>query len=179
MMVPERLTTAAGSIGVGTAAIEVAASYALKRESFGKKLIEHEGISFKLAESVALLQNASSMVYVASKAADQMEVGKTDLAYVRKLVSIAKLQSTEAMWKIVNDSMQMLGGIGYTTVYPVERLLRDSRLGLIWTGSSEVMKLIIQHEFIKEFADKNYGSTKREIEKDALDFKLEEEKVFN
>ena len=124
MMVPERLTTAAGSIGVGTAAIEVAASYALKRESFGKKLIEHEGISFKLAESVALLQNASSMVYVASKAADQMEVGKTDLAYVRKLVSIAKLQSTEAMWKIVNDSMQMLGGIGYTTVYPVERLLR-------------------------------------------------------
>ena len=179
MMVPERLTTAAGSIGVGTAAIEVAASYALKRESFGKKLIEHEGISFKLAESVALLQNASSMVYVASKAADQMEVGKTDLAYVRKLVSIAKLQSTEAMWKIVNDSMQMLGGIGYTTVYPVERLLRDSRLGLIWTGSSEVMKLIIQHEFIKELTDKNYGSTKREIEKDALDFKLEEEKVFN
>ncbi len=179
MMVPERLTTAAGSIGVGTAAIEVATSYALKRESFGKKLIEHEGISFKLAESVALLQNASSMVYVASKAADQMEVGKTDLAYVRKLVSVAKLQSTEAMWKIVNDSMQMLGGIGYTTVYPVERLLRDSRLGLIWTGSSEVMKLIIQHEFIKEFTDRNYGSTKREIEKDALDFKLEEEKVFN
>ncbi|MDA8054225.1 MAG: acyl-CoA dehydrogenase family protein, partial [Thermoplasmatales archaeon] len=95
------------------------------------------------------------------------------------LVSIAKLHSTEAMWKIVNDSMQMLGGIGYTTVYPVERLLRDSRLGLIWTGSSEVMKLIIQHEFIKEFTSKEYWSTRREIEKDALDFKLEEEKVFN
>ncbi len=179
MMVPERLTTASGSIGVGTAAIEVATSYALRRESFGKKLIEHEGISFKLAESIALLQSASSMVFVASKAADQLERGKADLAYVRKLVSIAKLQSTEAMWKIVNDSMQMLGGIGYTTVYPVERLLRDSRLGLIWTGSSEVMKLIIQHEFIKEFTDKNYGTTKREIEKDALDFRLEDEKVYN
>jgi hypothetical protein len=179
MMVPERLTTAAGSIGVGMAALEVATSYALRRESFGKKLMEHEGISFKLAEGIALLQSASSMVYVASRAADQLERGKVDISYVRKLVSIAKLHSTEAMWKVVNDSMQMLGGIGYTTVYPVERLLRDSRLGLIWTGSSEVMKLIIQHEFIKEFTDKNYGSTKRDLEKDALDFKLEEEKVFN
>jgi alkylation response protein AidB-like acyl-CoA dehydrogenase len=179
MMVPERLTTASGSIGVGTAAIEVATSYALRRESFGKKLVEHEGISFKLAESIALLQSASSMVFVASKAADQLEKGKVDLAYVRKLISIAKLHSTEAMWKIVNDAMQMLGGIGYTTVYPVERLLRDSRLGLIWTGSSEVMKLIIQHEFVKEFTDKNYGVTKRDIEKDALDFRLEEEKVYN
>ncbi len=179
MMVPERLTTASGSIGVGMAAIDVATSYALRRESFGRKLIEHEGISFKLAESVALLQSASSMVFVASKAADQLEKGKAELAYVRKLVSIAKLHSTEAMWKIVNDAMQMLGGIGYTTVYPVERLLRDSRLGLIWTGSSEVMKLIIQHEFVREFTDKNYASTKRDVEKDALDFRLEEEKVFN
>ena len=179
MMVPERLTTAAGSIGVSMAALEVATAYTLKRESFGKKLIEHEGISFKLAESLALVQSASSMVYVASRAADLLEEGKTTLPYVRKLVSIAKLQSTEAMWKIVNDSMQMLGGIGYTTVYPVERLLRDSRLGLIWTGSSEVMKMIIQHEFLKEYTDKNYAVTKRDIEKDALDFKLEEEKVYN
>ncbi|MGC8562013.1 MAG: acyl-CoA dehydrogenase family protein [Thermoplasmata archaeon] len=179
MMVPERLTTASGSIGVAMAAIEVATSYAMKRESFGKKLIDHEGINFKLAESIALLQSASSMVYVASRAADQLEQGKVDLPYVRKMISIAKLHSTEAMWKIVNDSMQMLGGIGYTTVYPVERLLRDSRLGLIWTGSSEVMKLIIQHEFVREFTSKGYLDTKRDVEKDALDFKLEEEKVFN
>jgi len=179
MMVPERLTTASGSIGVAMAALEVATSYAMKRESFGKKLIDHEGINFKLAESVALLQSASSMVYVASRAADQLEQGRVDLPYVRKLVSIAKLHSTEAMWKIVNDSMQMLGGIGYTTVYPVERLLRDSRLGLIWTGSSEVMKLIIQHEFVREFTSRGYSDTKRDVEKDALDFKLEEEKVFN
>lgn len=179
MMVPERLTTASGSIGVAMAALEVATSYALRRESFGKKLIEHEGISFKLAESIALLQSASSMVYVASRAADQMETGKADLAYVRKLVSIAKLHSTEAMWKVVNDAMQMMGGIGYTTVYPIERLLRDSRLGLIWTGSSEVMKLIIQHEFLREFTSKEYWNTKRDVEKDAIDFRLEEEKVFN
>ncbi len=179
MMVPERLTTAAGSLGVASAAIEVATSYVRKRESFGKKLVEHEGISFKLAESIALLESASSMVYVASRAADQMESGRTELSQVRKLVSIAKLRSTEAMWEIVNDAMQMLGGIGYTTVYPIERLLRDARLGLIWTGSSEVMKLIIQHEYIKEFEGRDAGTRRRDVEKDALDFRLEEEKVFN
>ncbi len=179
MMVPERLTTAAGSLGVASAAIEVATAYVRRRESFGKKLVEHEGISFKLAESVALLESASSMVYVASRAADQMESGKADLSQVRKLVSIAKLRSTEAMWEIVNNAMQMLGGIGYTTVYPVERLLRDARLGLIWTGSSEVMKLIIQHEYLKEFESRDNSTKRRDVEKDALDFRLEEEKVFN
>ncbi len=178
MMVPERLTTAAGSLGVSNAALKVATDYALRREAFGSKLIEHEGINFKLAESLTLLQSASSLVFTAAKAADLLERGEVSLQYVRKLVSMAKLHSTEAMWKIVNDAMQMMGGIGYTTVYPVERLLRDSRLGLIWTGSSEVMKMIIQHEHLREFMKPEYWSSRRDVEKDALDFRLEEEKVF-
>lgn len=178
MMVPERLTTSAGSLGVSTAALKVATDYALRREAFGSKLIEHEGINFKLAESLTLLQSASSLVFTAAKAADLFEKGQTTQSYVRKLVSMAKLHSTEAMWKIVNDAMQMMGGIGYTTVYPVERLLRDSRLGLIWTGSSEVMKMIIQHEHLREFTKPEYWDSRRNIEKDALDFRLEEEKVF-
>ncbi|WP_010916928.1 acyl-CoA dehydrogenase family protein [Thermoplasma volcanium] len=178
MMIPERLTTAAGSLGVSTAALKVATDYALKREAFGSKLIEHEGINFKLAESLTLLQSASALVYTAAKAADLYEKGQTTQSYARKLVSMAKLHSTEAMWKIVNDAMQIMGGIGYTTVYPIERLLRDSRLGLIWTGSSEVMKMIIQHEYLKEFTNPDYWESRRDIEKDALDFRLEEEKVF-
>jgi len=178
MMIPERLTTASGSLGVSMAALEIATKYAMKREAFGSKLIDHEGINFKLSESLTLLQSASSLVYVAAKAADQLEEGNASMSYVRQLISMAKLHSTEAMWKIVNDAMQMMGGIGYTTVYPVERLLRDSRLGLIWTGSSEVMKMIIQHEFIREFSKEDYWKTKRDVEKDALDFRMEEEKVF-
>jgi hypothetical protein len=83
------------------------------------------------------------------------------------------------MWDAVNNAMQVLGGIGYTTVYPVERLLRDARLGLIWTGTSEVMKLIIQHEYVKEISDPTYLKDKRNIELDALDFNLVEEKVFS
>ncbi len=178
MMIPERLTTAAGAIGVAMAAIEIATDYALKREAFGNKLIEHEGVSFKIAESVAAIEQSKALVFTASKAADLFEEKKVPLSYVRKLVSMAKLNSTETMWKVVNDAMQILGGIGYTTIYPIERLLRDSRLGLIWTGTNEVMKMIIQHEFIKELKDPNYFSSKRDVQLDALDFNLVEEKVY-
>ncbi len=179
MMVPERLTTAAGSVGVAMAAIEIAADYATKREAFGSKIIEHEGVSFRIAESLTAIQQASSLVYTASKAADLFEDHKVPYSYVRKLVSMAKLNSTEVMWKAVNDAMQILGGIGYTTIYPIERLLRDSRLGMIWTGTNEVMKMIIQHEFIKEIKDPAYFSAKRNVELDALDFELKDEKVYS
>ncbi|MCL4359274.1 MAG: acyl-CoA/acyl-ACP dehydrogenase [Candidatus Thermoplasmatota archaeon] len=178
MMIPERLTTASGSIGVGMAAIEIATGYALRRKAFGSKLIEHEGVSFKIAESLTSLANSAALVYEASKAADAYEAGRLPMAHARKLISMAKLNSTEAMWAAVNSAMQIMGGIGYTTVYPVERLLRDARLGLIWTGSSEVMKMIIQHEFVKEISRPDYWEGKRVVEQDAIDFKLVEEKVY-
>jgi hypothetical protein len=179
MMVPERLTTAAGSLGVATAAIEIATNYALRRESFGEKLMAHEGVSFRIAESLTGIAHASSLVYVASRAADALEAGNASMAYVRKLVSMAKLNSTEVMWEAVNNAMQVLGGIGYTTVYPLERLLRDARLGLIWTGTSEVMKLIIQHEYVKELSNPKALEDKRNVELDALGFDLVEEKVYS
>ncbi len=178
MMVPERMTTAAGSIGVARAALGIATQYAMKRHAFGSKLIEHEGINFKIAEDVAQISASESLVYAASRSADELENGKLDLGYVRRLVSSAKLTSTEMMWKVVNDAMQIMGGIGYTTVYPVERLLRDARLGLIWTGSSEVMKLIIQHEFVKEITGPGYFDTLRNVDQDSVGMHMEAEKVF-
>jgi hypothetical protein len=162
---------------VASAAIELATQYALRREAFGAKIMEHEGVSFRIAESLTGITHASALVYTASRAADALDQGKASQSYVRKLVSMAKLNSTEVMWDAVNNAMQILGGIGYTTVYPVERLLRDSRLGMIWTGTSEVMKLIIQHEYVKEISSPEYTKDKRNIELDALDFNLVDEKV--
>jgi len=179
MMIPERLTTAAGSLGVASAAIELAASYAMRRKAFGKPLIEHEAISFMVAESITDISHATALVYTAARAADSMERGEVSLSYVRKLVSMAKLNSTEVAWRVVNNAMQILGGIGYTTVYPVERFLRDIRLGMIWTGTNEIMKLIIQHEYKKEISDPEFWKDKRRVELDALDFHLEEEKVMS
>lgn len=72
--------------------------------------------------------------------------------------------------------MQIMGGIGYTNVYPIERLLRDMRLGLIWVGSNEVMNLIIQHEYYKEVLARKDEA--RDVEADAPDADKAEEKVY-
>ena len=94
----------------------------------------------------------------------------------RRLVSEAKRFATEAAWQVVNDCIQVLGGIGYTTVYPLERYLRDCRLALIWTGTSEVMNLIIQHEHFLQ-AEAARGKM-REVEGDAPEADQAEEKVY-
>jgi len=80
------------------------------------------------------------------------------------------------LWSVINDAMQVMGGIGYTSVYPIERLLRDARLQMIWTGTNEVMNLLVQHEFYKELLEKKEDT--RDIERDATDEEGEQEKVY-
>ncbi|WP_290900852.1 acyl-CoA dehydrogenase family protein [Ferroglobus sp.] len=174
MMIPERLTSAAGAVGLARAAIEVAMKYSDKRKAFGRKIREFQGVSFKVAESIAKLDAARYLVYAAARAADDYDAGKSKLD-PRRFVSEAKYIATEFGWEIVNNAMQILGGIGYTQVYPVERMLRDMRLAPIWTGSNEIMKLLIQHEAYKML---ELPSRDRDYEKDAVDWYKEFEKVY-
>ena len=171
MMVPERLTSAAGAIGLGQAALEIAIRYADKREAFGRPIRRFEGISFKVADCMIDLDAARGLVYRAAKVADSG-------AWCRKEVSIAKLYATEAGFNAVHEAMQILGGIGYTDVYPIERLFRDARLATIWTGSNEVMKLIIQNEIFKEVLSED-RSLKRDIELDTPGAHKTVEKVYS
>ncbi len=171
MMIPERMTSAAGALGLARAALEVAARYSDRRKAFGQKIRNFEGVSFKVAESITLLDSASSLVYAAAAAIDQGD----QPGRVRRLVSEAKKVGTESAWSIVNHAMQIMGGIGYTGVYPIERLLRDARLALIWTGTNEIMDLVIQHEYYKELGAVPSG---RDVESDAPDGEIEAEKVY-
>lgn len=169
MMIPERLTTAAGALGMARCCLEIAARYSDRRKAFGEQIRRFEAVSFKIADSVARLDAARSLVYVTARYVDE---GVDS----RRLVSEAKKTSTEMLWNVVNDSMQVMGGIGYTNVYPIERFFRDARLQMIWTGTNEVMDLLIQHEFYGELLKK--GSTARDVERDAGDLEGEEEKVY-
>ena len=72
--------------------------------------------------------------------------------------------------------MQIMGGIGYTTVYPIERMLRDCRLTMIWTGSNEIMNLIIQHEYYREVLRESRNV--RNVEDDAPESRAEDEKIY-
>ena len=170
MMVPERLTSAAGAIGLGRAALELAVRYAARREAFGKTISRYEGISFKIADCATALDAARGLVYRAARLADAGQPS-------RKAVSQAKVFATEACYQTVSDAMQILGGIGYTDVYPIERLFRDARLATIWTGSSEIMRLIIQSDIFKEVL-KEPKDTKRDVELDTPGAKKTVEKVY-
>ena len=173
MMIPERLTSAGAAVGMGRAAIEIAIRYADRRHAFGQKIRRFEGVSFKIAESVTLLDAARALDVAAARAVDaDLDPGK-----VRRLVSEAKKLSTETAWEVVNHAMQVLGGIGYTNIYPVEKLLRDTRLITIWTGTNEIMNLVIQHELYREMAGK--GPLGRDVEADAPGAANIEEKVYN
>jgi len=173
MMVPERLTSAAGALGTARTALEMAIKYSTRRKAFGMPIRNFQAINFKIAESVMKLDAARALVYTAAKAADASDKGLP--VDPRCLVSEAKCFATDAGWEIVNISMQILGGIGYTQVYPIERLLRDMRLAPIWTGSNEIMKLLVQHEVYKMIG---MPSRDRDVEMDAMEWHKEIEKVY-
>jgi len=169
MMVPERLTTAAASLGMARSCLEIAARYSNRRKAFGELIRNFQAVSFKIADCVTRLDAARSLVYVTGR---QVDEGLES----RRIVSEAKKTSTEMLWSVVNECMQVMGGIGYTNVYPVERFLRDARLQMIWTGTNEVMSLLIQHEYYRETLTRKEDT--RDIELDAVDEEGEEEKVY-
>jgi alkylation response protein AidB-like acyl-CoA dehydrogenase len=159
MMIPERLTSAAGCLGVW-GALDLAVRYSARRRAFGREIRNYQAISFKVADAITRLDAARALTCTAARAVD---AGHPD---ARRLVSEAKRFATEGAWEVVNDAMQIMGGIGYTDVYPVERILRDIRLGMIWTGTSEIMNLLIQHDYYRLVLDTSYD--RRRLENDAL-----------
>jgi len=169
MMIPERLTSAAASLGGGRAALEIAIRYSDRRVAFGQKIRKFQAVNFMIAEAITRLDAARGLVYGAARTVDR---GMPH----RRLVSEAKKFATEAAWSIVNTAMQVMGGIGYTNVYPLERYLRDTRLCLIWTGTSQIMDALIQHETFAEFLGDL--SDRRNVEMDAMGLDAQQEKVY-
>jgi acyl-CoA dehydrogenase len=159
MMIPERLTSAAGCLGIW-GALDLAVRYSNRRAAFGKLIKQFQAVNFMVADSITQLDAARALTYMAARAVDE------DYKNKRRIVSEAKRFTTEAAWSIVNNSMQILGGVGYTEVYPIERALRDVRLSLIWTGTSQIMNLMIQHEYYDEILKQPYD--RRHMEKDAM-----------
>jgi alkylation response protein AidB-like acyl-CoA dehydrogenase len=176
MMIPERMTSAAGALGMARAALEVAARYSDRRKAFGQKIRRFEGVSFKVADSITQLDAARMLVYGAARCVDVDPPSGHDPRTCRRLVSEAKKFATDTAWEVVNDAMQILGGIGYTNVYPIERLLRDTRLITIWTGTNEIMDLIIQHEYYREVLGRR--DAVRDVEQDAAAADQTDEKVY-
>jgi len=170
MMIPERLTSAGASLGMGRGALEVAVRYSDRRKAFGQKIRNFQGVSFKVADAITQLDAARALTIAAAKSVD------AGMPTARRMVSEAKKCATDAAWDVCNLAMQIVGGISYTSVFPIEKMVRDARLIQIWTGTNDIMNLLIQHEFYREILkDANPG---RMIEIDAEDADKDDEKVY-
>jgi alkylation response protein AidB-like acyl-CoA dehydrogenase len=174
MMIPERLGTAAMTIGSARAALDVATAYTTRRKAFGQVINQFQGVSFQVAEAATLLDACRAMANMTARAVD----AGADMNLIRRLVSESKKFITESCQKAVHNSMQVMGGIGYTNVFPVERIFRDIRLASIWTGTSEVMSLIAAHEWYREYYERK-GKQPRDYEADAAEGHAADEKVYD
>jgi alkylation response protein AidB-like acyl-CoA dehydrogenase len=174
MMIPERLGTAAMTIGAARPAVEIATGYTSKRKAFGHHVAEFQGVSFQVAEAATLLDASRSMIYTTSRAVDE----KVNPKQVRRLISETKKFVTESCQKAANNAMQVMGGIGYTNVYPVERIVRDLRLASIWTGTNEVMSFIVANEWYKEYGAMKKLNMIRDMEPVAEEADAVDEKIF-
>ena len=174
MMIPERLGTAAMTIGAARPALDVATGYTTRRKAFGDTINKHQGVSFQVAEGIMLLDAARSLCCTTARAVDS----GADMNLVRRMVSETKKFVTESCQKVVRNSMQVMGGIGCTDIFPVERIFRDLGLSSIWTGTSEVMSMIVAHEWYREYFQRKQTGRERDFEADALSADHEEEKIY-
>jgi hypothetical protein len=131
-----RINVAAQATGVARAAFEAALSYARERKSMGKRLIEHQAVSFRLADMATGIE-AARQLYL--HAAALRDAGKPCI----KEASMAKLFASEMAERVCSDAIQIHGGYGYMADFPVERLWRDVRVTQIYEGASDIQRLVI------------------------------------
>jgi alkylation response protein AidB-like acyl-CoA dehydrogenase len=139
----ERVTYCMAALGSARRALEIAAEYSTKRIQFKQPIAMFEGVSFKLAEMYAALDASRQLVY---RTAKMVEAGIP----AQRESAVTKLFVAESVWKVVDHAMQVLGGIGYTTDFPIQAIFRNARLMRIGAGSDEIMKFLIAREILKD-----------------------------
>jgi len=174
MMIPERLGTAAMTIGAARPALDIATGYTTRRKAFGQTIDRFQGVNFQVAEAAMKLDACRAMAYTTARAVDE----GVPMRRIRRLVSEAKKFITENCQDVVHKAMQVMGGLGYTSVLPIERIYRDIRLASIWTGTSEVMSMIVAHEWYREYHARKEENLERDFEADAKDADALDEKVY-
>jgi alkylation response protein AidB-like acyl-CoA dehydrogenase len=138
-----RLGIAAQAVGIARAALEHAASYAAERRQFGKPIKEFQAIQFKLADMAARVAASRALLHAAAAAKDRGQP-------VTQFSSMSKLMASEtAMW-VTTQAVQVFGGYGYVTDYPVERLFRDAKVTEIYEGTSEIQRIVIARELYSQ-----------------------------
>ncbi|MDR6173924.1 alkylation response protein AidB-like acyl-CoA dehydrogenase [Nocardioides zeae] len=131
-----RLGIAAVATGVAQGALDAALAYAQQREAFGRRIIDHQGLGFVLADMEAAVQSARAVTLHAARLRDQ------GLPFSRE-ASVAKLVATDNAMKVTTDGVQVLGGVGYTRDFPLERYMRETKVMQIFEGTNQIQRMVV------------------------------------
>ncbi len=137
-----RLGIAAVATGLAQAALDTAVEYAHQRSTFGRRIIDHQGLGFLLADMAAAV-DAARATYL--DAARRRDAGRP---YSRQ-ASVAKLVTTDAAMRVTTDAVQVLGGYGYTRDFPVERYMREAKVMQIFEGTNQIQRLVISRQLAR------------------------------
>jgi alkylation response protein AidB-like acyl-CoA dehydrogenase len=132
-----RITIAAQALGIAQGAFEVATNYSHERKQFGKEIFDFQGVQFMLADMAMNIAAARTLTY---SAAVKSERGEKDLTFFS---AAAKCFATDVAMKVTTDAVQVLGGYGYVSDYPVERMMRDAKLTQIYEGTNQVQRVVM------------------------------------
>jgi hypothetical protein len=122
--------------GLAQGALDDAVDYALQRETFGRRIIDHQGLGFVLADMAAAVESARATYLAAARLKDQgLPFGTQS--------SIAKLVATDNAMKVTTDAVQVLGGYGYTRDFPVERYMREAKVMQIFEGTNQIQRMVV------------------------------------
>jgi alkylation response protein AidB-like acyl-CoA dehydrogenase len=137
-----RLGIAACAVGLAQGALDAAVDYANERSTFGKKIVDHQGLGFVLADMAAAVDSARATYLDAARRRD---LGRP---YGRQ-ASVAKLVASDAAMKVTTDAVQVFGGYGYTRDFPVERYMREAKIMQIFEGTNQIQRLVISRGFAR------------------------------
>ena len=142
----DRGRVAIAAIGVGCAqrALDEAMKYSLTRQQFKQPIFDFQGLQFMLADMALEVMSSRLMVLSAAQTIDDEKTSS-------KLCSMAKLKATDAAMKVTTDAVQVLGGVGYTSEYPVERFMRDAKVLQIVEGTNQIQRVVIARHLKKEY----------------------------
>jgi alkylation response protein AidB-like acyl-CoA dehydrogenase len=137
-----RLGIAAVATGVAQAALDVAVGYAKQRQTFGRPIIDHQGLAFVLADMAAAVESARATYLYAARLRD---AGRP----FSRQASIAKMVATDNAMRVTTDAVQVLGGAGYTRDFPVERYMRETKVMQIFEGTNQIQRLVISRDLAR------------------------------
>ena len=138
-----RLGIAAQAVGIAQGALDAAVGYAAERQQFGRRVADLQGIQFMLADMASQTEAARQLTYAAAAAVD---AGAADVPY---WTSAAKLIAGDTAMRVTTDAVQVFGGYGYISEYPVERMMRDAKITQLYEGTQQIQRLVIARQLLQ------------------------------